>query len=49
MDAEGVPERVIIEKRLTPEQYIDNLINALADTKGEGLCHGKLIKTPPGH
>ena len=49
MDAEGVPERLIIEKRLIPEQYNDNLTNALADTKGEELCHGKLTKTSLAH
>ena len=35
MDAEGVPEREMIETRLTPVQYIDNLTNALADAKEE--------------
>ena len=46
MDAEGMPERVMTEKRLTPEQYIDNLANVLMDAKEEGLCHGRLTKTP---
>ena len=46
MDGEGVTETVITEKRLTPQQYIDNLTSALAEAKEEGLCQGKLTKNP---
>ena len=41
-----MPERVMKEKRLTPEQYIDNLTNVLMDAKEEGFCHGRLTNTP---
>ena len=41
-----MPERKMTEKRLTPEQYIDNLTNILMDAKEEGLCHGRLTNTP---
>ena len=45
-DSEGVPERVIVQKRMTPDEYICNLINALAEAKEEGLCHGRLLTSP---
>ena len=45
-DSEGVPERVIVHKRMTPDEYICNLTNALVEAKKEGLCHGRLSTFP---
>ena len=41
MDDEGVPENVIVMKRIPVDEYITNLTNALANAKDAGLCHGR--------
>ena len=46
IDDEGVPENVIVMKRIRVDEYITNLTNALADTKDAGLCHGRTSSTP---
>ena len=46
MDDEGVPENVIVMKRIPVDQYITNLTNALANAKDAGLCHGRTSSSP---
>ena len=46
LDEEGVPENVIIIKRIPVDEYITFLTNALAEAKDAGLCHGRTSSTP---
>ena len=46
VDEEGVPEDVIIMKRIPVDEYITFLTNALAEAKDAGLCHGRTSSTP---
>ena len=46
MDDEGVPENVIVMKRIPVDEYITFLTNALADAKDAGLCHGRTSSMP---
>ena len=46
MDDEGVPENVIVMKRVPVDEYITFLTNALTDAKDAGLCHGRTSSTP---
>ena len=47
MNEEGVPERTIVMKKLTVDEYIHNLTNALTEAKVEGLFHGRISSSPP--
>ena len=46
IDDEGVPENVIVMKRIPVDEYITFLTNALGDAKDAGLCHGRTSSTP---
>ena len=46
VDMEGVPETAIVMKRLSVDEYIQNLTNALAEAKDEGFCHGRILSSP---
>ena len=46
MDEEGVPEDVIIMKRIPVDEYITFLTSALAEAKDAGLCHGRTSSIP---
>ena len=46
LDEEGVPEDVIMMKRIPVDEYITFLTNALAEAKDAGLCHGRTSSTP---
>ena len=45
-NAEGVPGAVVVVKRITPQEYLENMTAILSEAKAQGVCVGDTHREP---